>query len=57
MSFKDRFDITDESFEESGSLIHIYKCKTCGDLIPKYSMSMHDYCHRENIIPEAEKCD
>ena len=50
MSFKDNFEYTDKSFEESGSLIHLYKCKLCKELVPKYSMSMHDYCHREGIF-------
>jgi len=46
MSFKDNFDNTGESWEESGSLIHVYKCKKCGDKVNGYARSSHDWLHR-----------
>lgn len=46
MSFKDQFLETNDSFEESGSLIWVYKCKICDNKVPSYNRSMHIYIHK-----------
>lgn len=45
MSFKDNFEDTGESWEESGSLIWIYKCKRCGEEVNGYARSTHNWYH------------
>ena len=45
MSFRNNFEATNKSFEESGSLIWIYRCKICDREVPKYARSVHNYIH------------
>ncbi len=43
---EDCFNLTDSSWEESGSLIHIYRCKICGEEVNGYARSTHFWFHR-----------
>lgn len=45
MSIRDNYEKLDESWEESGSLIWLWKCKRCGQKVNDYALSMHDWYH------------
>lgn len=48
----DFFESTDETWEESGSLIYVYKCKICNEGVNGYARSTHLYLHEvRNEIP------
>lgn len=46
MTVADAFEKTDLSFEESGSLIHIYQCRICDEQCAKYSRHTHLWYHK-----------
>jgi hypothetical protein len=45
-SWDDYFEDTEESWEESGSLIYVYKCKICNKDVGHYGRSMHIWYHK-----------
>ena len=47
-TFQDYFDNTGQCWEESGSLIHVYRCKICNEEVNGYSRSMHVWFHDYN---------
>ena len=46
LTIKDLYEDTADSWEESGSLIRIYKCKICGDDVNGYARSGHLWYHQ-----------